>query len=159
MCVSKRDWALCAGVIINKVKSDIKGFVLGLKSLEQMTGKSLYAVPFVEEMNSSNVEAIDIESRIAWEKNGYNKTSHQNETKKLKKRRRGKPSVVVLVFPYTTVSNELYPLEQDNRFHLEWRRKRLPQPYPATTAIILPGSRLPLLDMKWVQVSFCSNIR
>ena len=154
MCVTKRDWALCAGIIVNKVKSEIKEFVLGLDLLEQMTGKPLYAVPFVEDMDSPNEEGIDIEKRIAWEKKGHNKSDCQCDTKKSKKGRRGKPSIVVIVSPHTTISNDLCPLEQDNRFHLEWRRKRLPKPYPTTTAILLPGSRLPLLDMKWLQVSF-----
>ena len=154
MCVSKRDWALCVGVIVNKVKSEIKDFLLGLKMLEQMTGKPLYAMPFIDDLDAPNDIAIDIERKLAWEKGGYSKRDHQSEANRLNRLKREKPSVVVVAYPHTTISNDLYPVEKDNRFHLEWRRKRLPKPYPVTTAVILPGSRLPLLDLKWLRVSF-----
>jgi cobyric acid synthase len=154
MCVSKRDWALCAGVIVNKVKSEIKEFLLGLQMLEQMTGKPLYAMPFIDDLDAHNEIAIDIERRLTWEKGGYSKRDHQYEANRLNRLKREKPSVVVVAYPHTTISNDLYPLEKDSRFHLEWRRRRLPKPYPATTAVILPGSRLPLLDLKWLRVSF-----
>ena len=157
MCVSKRDWALCVGVIVNKVRGDIKEFVRGLKLLKNMTGKPLYAMPFFDDLNAPNGEAINIERRLAWEKRGRNQGDRQYEANRLNKVTRNKPSVVVVAYPHTTISNDLYPLERDDRFHLEWRRKRLPKPYPATTTVVLPGSRLPLLDLKWLQVSLYSN--
>ncbi len=144
MCVSKSDWALCVGVIVNKVRGNTKHFLSSVKKLEKMIGKPLYAMPFVNDLGPKNGEAIDIERRIAWEKKGR---------KEKEKNSRNRPSVVVVAYPHSTISNDLYPLEKDKRFHLEYRRKRLPKPYPATTAIILPGSRLPLLDLKWLQDS------
>ena len=152
MCVTKRDWALCQGVIVNKVRGNIKGVLRGLKMLEKMTGKPLYAMPFIDNLNGPNGEAIDVEKRLLWEKKGRNHKDGQYEAIKSNRPTRSKPSVVVIAYPHTTTSNELYPLERDDRFHLEWRRKRLPKPYPETTAVILPDSRLPLLDLKWLQV-------
>jgi cobyric acid synthase len=152
MCVSKRDWALCVGVVVNKVRSDVTEFLLGLKMLERMTGKPLYAMPFFDDLNAPNEGAIDIERRLKWEKNDCHQKDYQYDTKILTKTKRNKPSVVVVAYPHTTLSNDLYPLEKDDRFHLQWRRKRLPKPYPNTNTIILPGSRLPMLDLKWLQV-------
>jgi adenosylcobyric acid synthase len=154
MCVSKRDWSLCVGIIVNKVKSEIKDFLLGLKMLEQMTGKPLYAMPFIDDLDAPNEISIDIERKLTWEKGGCSKRDHQSEANRLNRLKREKPCVVVVAYPHTTISNDLYPIEKDNRFHLEWRRKRLPKLYPVTTAVILPGSRLPLLDLKWLRVSF-----
>jgi len=143
MCVSKRDWDACVGIIINKVRGDPNQLPKGLKMLEKMTGKPLYAMPFVEDLHPASGEAIDIERRIAWERKGRKESGRPTN----------KPSVVVVACPHSTISNELYPLEKDTRFHVEYRRKRLPKPYPATTAVILPGSRLPLLDLKWLRDS------
>ena len=154
MCVSKKDWALCVGVIVNKLKGEIKDFAPGLKMLEQMTGKPLYAIPFLDDWNVPQEDGISIERRLAWEKKGYDKNNHHEEAGNFNKAKGEKPVVVVVAYPHTTISNDLYPLEKDDRFCLEWRRKRLPKPYPITTAIILPGSRLTLLDLKWLQVSF-----
>jgi len=151
MCVSKRDWALCVGVVVNKVRSDIKEFLRDLKMLERMTGKPLYAMPFFDDLNAPNEGAMDIERRLKWEKDDCHQKDYQYDTKNLNKTKRNKSSVVVVAYPHTTLSNDLYPLEKDDRFHLEWRRKRLPKPYPNTNTIILPGSRLPMLDLKWLQ--------
>ena len=157
MCLSKKDWALCVGVIVNKLKGEAKDFGPGLKLLEQMTGKPLFAIPFLDDWNVPKEDnGIDIERRLAWEKKGYddkNNNHLHDEAAKFHKTKVEKPVVVVVAYPHTTISNELYPLEKDDRFWLEWRRKRLPKPYPVTTAIILPGSRLTLLDLKWLQVS------
>ena len=149
MCVSKKDWALCAGVIVNKLKGSLNDFFSGLKMLEQMTGKKVLAIPFLNDSEVPKENGVCVEKRLAWEKKSFEKNRETDTSSKAKER----PVVVVVAYPHSTISDELYPLEQDQRFCLEWRRKRLPKPYPATTAIILPDSRLTMLDLKWLQVS------
>ena len=149
MCVSKSDWALCAGVIVNKLKGSVNDFRSGLNILEQMTGKKVLAIPFFDDSDVPKENGICVEKRLAWEKISYEENREKGPFSKSKER---SVVVVVVAYPHSTISNDLYPLEQDQRFCLEWRRKRLPKPYPTTTAIILPGSRLPMLDLKWLQV-------
>jgi len=158
MCLSKSDWDLCVGVIVNKVKGGIEHFPAGMEMLEQMAGKPLFVVPFLDNWNVQKGAGIDIEKRLAWEKKAYDKKHRDDEeTGKMNRSTREKPVVVVVVYPHSTISNDLGPLENDSRFCLEWRRKRLPKPYPITTAVILPGSRLTLLDLKWLQDSGWSD--
>ena len=149
MCVSNKDWELCLAVIVNKYKGEIEDSVSGFKMLENMIGKPVYAMNFTDDWNVPKQVGICIESKLAWEKRGDDDKMTKNKTVST--------VVVVVVYPHTTISNEVYPLEHDPRFRLEWRRKRLPKPYPATTAIILPGSSLTLLDLKWLQVSLSRN--
>ena len=154
MCLSKSDWDLCVGVIVNKVKGEIENLPAGMEMLQQMAGKPLFVVPFLDNWNVRKGAGIDIERRLAWEKKVHDKKHRDDEeTDKMNKSTREKPVVVVVVYPHSTISNDLGPLENDSRFCLEWRKKRLPKPYPITTAVILPGSRLTLLDLKWLQVS------
>mmetsp|Transcript_31392 Transcript_31392/g.36111 ORF Transcript_31392/g.36111 Transcript_31392/m.36111 type:complete len:354 (-) Transcript_31392:105-1166(-) len=146
MCVSRQDWKLCMGIIVNKYKGEIKDSIPGLKMLEDMVGKPCYPIAFIDDWNVPKENKLGIENRLAWEKRGNNKSQMEKVATTV-------VVVVVVLCPHTTIANELYPLEKDPRFCLEWRRKRLPRTYPATTAIILPGSRLTLVDLKWLQDS------
>ena len=148
MCVSKQDWSFCKGIIINKYS----GLPQGLKMLQDMVKKPCYALPFNDEWyEPKEITAItDIDSKLAWEKTRGNRNSndlHVDSSSAIK-------VVVVVTYPCASVGSELYALENDPRFRVEWRRKRLPKLYPATTAIILPGSRNALLDLKWLKVRF-----
>jgi adenosylcobyric acid synthase len=147
MCISERDWDLCVGVIVNKLRGDAKYFEPGPTLLERMVGKPIFVVPFSQDLNLPEEDSLGIERRLQWEKSG-SKTSAENGTGSRKK-----PVVVVVAYPHTAIADDLCPLEQDDRFHVEWRRKRVPKPYPATTAVILPGSRLTNIDLKWLQDS------
>eukprot|EP00536_Pseudo-nitzschia_multiseries_P013544 jgi/Psemu1/320475/estExt_fgenesh1_pm.C_5850002 len=166
MCLSKRDWELCVGVIVNKVRGNAERFAsgLGLKKLEQMTGgKPLFAVPFLEYWDAAGQRGvgIDVEKRLAWERKGWDSPYRKRERdrdreqkgSKSSSRTKPKPVVVVIAYPHSVVTNDLDPLEHDGRFCLEWRRKQLPRPYPSTTAVILPDSRLALVDLKWLHDS------
>lgn len=147
MCVSERDWDLCVGVIVNKLRGDVKNFEPGKTMLERMVGKPIFVVPFLQDLNLPEEDGLGIERRLEWEKTG-SKTASENGNGSSKK-----PVVVVVAYPHTAIADDLCPLEQDARFHVEWRRKRVPKPYPATTAVILPGSRLTNVDLKWLQDS------
>jgi adenosylcobyric acid synthase len=140
MCVSERDWALCVGVIVNKLRGETKYFEPGPRMLERMVGKPVYVVPFLDDLNLPEEDGLGIERRLAWEKGVLTRQSNML----------GKPVVVVVAYPHTAIADDLCPLEQDERFHVEWRRKRMPKLYPSTTALILPGSRLTMIDMKWL---------
>ena len=153
-CLSKRDWSLCVGIIINKVKTDVSSFLQGMTMLKQIAEKPLYAIPFIDQLGDFNKKGDNIEAKLKWEKKGSVNGEDPYEDQIYDEFDNEKPTVVVIAYPHATISNDLYHLENDCRFTLEWRRKRFPKPYPATTAIILPGSRLPLRSLKWLQVSF-----
>lgn len=140
MCVPERDWDLCVGVIVNKLKGEAKYFEPGPTMLERMVGKPIFVVPFLNDLNLPEEDGLGIERRLAWEKDGLEKKENKDE----------KPVVVVVAYPHTAIADDLCPLEQDERFHVEWRRQRMPKPYPSTTAVVLPGSRLTMMDLKWL---------
>mmetsp|Transcript_6827 Transcript_6827/g.19757 ORF Transcript_6827/g.19757 Transcript_6827/m.19757 type:complete len:344 (-) Transcript_6827:318-1349(-) len=158
MCLSKRDWELCVGVILNKVKGNVETVASGLKRLEQMTGKPLFVIPFLDHWSPKREFGIDVEKRLAWEKKGYDKPHNRKSERDARgKSTRTKPVVVVVTYPHSITTNNLGPLEHDGRFCVEWRRKHLPKPYPVTTTVILPDSRLTLVDLKWLHDSGWAN--
>ena len=64
---------------------------------------------------------------------------------------KGKPIVVVVAYPYVSMTEDLLPLEADARYELDWRRDTKPVEPP--DAIILPGSRQTQSDVAWLQES------
>lgn len=138
---------MCAGVIVNKLRGDAKNFEPGPTMLERMVGKPIFVVPFLHDLNLSEEDGMGIERRLEWEKSGSKRKTEIGSSSERK------PVVVVIAYPHTAITDDLCPLEQDERFHVEWRRKFVPKPYPATTALILPGSRLTIVDLKWLQDS------
>ncbi len=112
-----------------------------------MVGKPVFVVPFLRDLNLPEEDGVGIERRLAWETSGHHHPeANDNEQEK-------KPVVVVVAYPHTAISDDICPLEGDPRFHVEWRRRRIPRPYPQTTAVILPGSRLTRKDLKWLHDS------
>lgn len=91
---------------------------------------------------------MGMERRLAWEASGHHHPESSNDEKKEKK-----PVVVVVAYPHTAISDDICPLEGDPRFIVQWRRRRIPKPYPHTEAVILPGSRLTQMDLKWLHDS------
>lgn len=108
-----------------------------------MVGKKIFVVPFLPGLNLPEEDGLGIDRRLVWEK-------EENPPSKDKKKR---PVVVVVAYPHTAIADDVCPLEQDPRFIVQWRRRRIPRPYPHTTAVILPGSRLTRLDLKWMHDS------
>jgi adenosylcobyric acid synthase len=147
MCVPEKDWEMCVGVIINKLRGEEEHFEPGPTILERMVGKPVFIVPFLDNLHLPEEDGLGLEQRLSWEKHG-NQRSENKENK---------PVVVVVAYPYTSIADDLFPLEQDERFHVEWRRKRIPKPYPSTTAVILPGSRRTMIDLKWLFDSGWAN--
>jgi adenosylcobyric acid synthase len=111
-----------------------------------MVGKPVFVVPFLDDLNLPEEDGLGIERRLAWE--GEHKASKDNTPES-----EMKPIVVVIAYPHIAIADDLCPLEQDPRFRVEWRRRRIPRPYPHTTAVVLPGSRLTRLDLKWIHDS------
>jgi adenosylcobyric acid synthase len=109
-----------------------------------MVGKPIFVVPFLNNLNLPEEDGLGIERRLAWE-NEPKATSVDKDKKK--------PIVVVVAYPHTAIADDICPLERDPRFDVQWRRRRLPRPYPHTSAVILPGSRLTRLDLKWMHDS------
>ena len=146
MCVSKRDWSLCVGIIVNKLRGEAKYFEPGPKMIEDMVGKPVFVVPFLQDLHLPEEDGVGIERRLAWESSGHHPEDSENVVD-------AKPVVVVVAYPNIAISDEICPLEADPRFRVQWRRRRLPRPYPHTTSVVLPGSRLTRQDLKWLHDS------
>ena len=119
--------------------------MLTLNGLQkEMVGKPVFVVPFLYHLNLPEEDGLGLERRLAWEKTYQNPPkSKAGDLAECKK-------VVVVAYPHTAMSDDLCPLESDSRFRVEWRQKRIPQPFPHTTAVILPGSRLTRTDLQWL---------
>ncbi|CAJ1958806.1 unnamed protein product [Cylindrotheca closterium] len=149
-CLSKEDWDACAGVIVNKLRGEAKYFEPGPSILEKMVSKPIFVVPYLYNLNLPEEDGLGIERRLAWETSGTVPNPTGPDANKDYK----KPTVVVVAYPHIAIADDLCPLENDPRFEVQWRRRRIPaRPYPDVTAIILPGSRLTQLDLKWLHDS------
>jgi adenosylcobyric acid synthase len=110
-----------------------------------MVGKPIYVVPFLKKLNLPEEDGSGIERRLAWESSGP--TATDKEKTEL-------PLVLVVAYPHTAIADDICPLERDPRFRVQWRRRRIPKKaYPHVSAIILPGSRVTRLDLKWLNDS------
>jgi adenosylcobyric acid synthase len=113
-----------------------------------MVGKPVFVVPFLYNLNLPEEDGLGIERRLAGESSEGQRAKSTSESDAEEK-----PVVVVIAYPHTAMSDDLCPLEADPRFKVEWRRRSIPRPYPHTSAVILPGSRLTRLDLKWLHDS------
>jgi adenosylcobyric acid synthase len=102
-------------------------------------------VPYLKDLNLPEEDGVGIERRLARENSLVDTTSERDKPKK--------PLVVVVAYPHIAIADDLCPLENDSRFCVQWRRRNIPKPYPHTTAVVLPGSRLTRLDLKWLHNS------
>ena len=46
-CVSEADWALCCGVVVNRLRGDAKYFEPGPAMLRERVGKPIFVVPWL----------------------------------------------------------------------------------------------------------------
>ena len=118
-----------------------------------MVGKPIFIVPYLYDINLPEEDGLGVERRLANENKYSIHHKIENDDSSIENRndKKIKKSVVVVVaYPHVSITDDLTPLETDPRFRVEWRRKELPQIYPHTTCIILPGSRLSLRDLIWL---------
>ena len=144
-CLSAEDWDLCAGVVVNKLRGEAKYFDPGPRILQEMVGKPIFVVPYLYDLNIAEEDGMGLERRLRHEQsikedNDDNKSAANQKTR-----------VVVICYPHISMTDDLLPIEQDDRFQLEWRRQCLPRQKPH--AIILPGSRQTRTDMEWLAQS------
>jgi adenosylcobyric acid synthase len=138
-CLEPEEWDLCVGVIVNKLRGEVKYFEPGPSMLEEMVGKPIFVVPYLYDLNIAEEDGMGLERKLANEHTAY---SSSDDTKK---------RVVVICYPHISMTDDLLPVEMDTRFQVEWRRhSRPPQAYPYTTAVILPGSRQTRADLQWL---------
>jgi adenosylcobyric acid synthase len=141
-CVTEDDWRLCCGIVINRLRGEVKYFEPGPSMIEEMVGKKVFVVPWVNNLHLPEEDAVGIETKI---QNEGKSTSDQSEEQQ------NKPLVVVVAFPHIAIESDILPLERDESIRVEWRRNLLPNaPYPETAAVVLPGSRLTRSDLKWL---------
>lgn len=148
MCVSEQDWSMCVGVVINKLRGEAKYFEPGPKMLQDMVGKPIFVVPHLNDLNLPEEDGLGIERRLKKEYDYAKEVHFEEEEGKPRK-----PVVVVVAYPHIAIADDLCPLENDPRFEVQWRRRNIPKPFPHTSAVILPGSRLTRLDLKWLHDS------
>jgi cobyric acid synthase len=158
-CVSERDWELCAGIVVNKLRGETKYFEPGPAMIEEMVGKKVFVVPYKYDLNLPEEDGLGVERRLAKEHllstnstaTSASSTARDDTNAKSKKK---KPTVVVLAYPHVAITSDLTPLESDPLLNVEWRRHVLPDaPYPHVEAIILPGSRLTRSDLDWLKTT------
>jgi adenosylcobyric acid synthase len=138
-CVTAHDWELCCGVIVNRLRGEVKYFEPGPSMIEKLVDKPVFVVPWIYDLHLPEEDGVGIETRL------------RQEHQLLHRRVTGNKSIVVVVaYPHIAIDSDLVPLEQDTNVVLEWRRTVLPLPYPKTNTIILPGSRLTRSDLHWL---------
>jgi adenosylcobyric acid synthase len=143
-CVSEKDWELCAGIVVNKLRGEVKYFEPGPSMIEEMVGKKVFVVPYKYDLHLPEEDGLGVERRLAMEHLLSVSVTGNNTEKR-------KPKVVVLAYPHVAITSDLTPLESDSSFTVEWRRDVLPpEPYPHIDAVILPGSRLTRSDLEWL---------
>ena len=135
-CLPDSDWDMCVGIVINKLRGEVKYFEPGPAMLQEMVGKPIFVVPYLNNLNIAEEDGMGVERRLKGEKNKTSSTTNKN------------PIVVVVSYPHIAMTEDLLPLESDDRYHLDWRRDSKPTNPP--DAILLPGSRQTQCDMEWL---------
>ena len=113
--------------------------------VQKLVGKSIFVVPYLYDLHLPEEDGLGVERRLANE-HGFVANTKQAPKCDVPQ----KPVVVVLAYPHVSITDDLTPLESDSRFTVQWRRDTIPPPYPHTTAVILPGSRLTRSDLLWL---------
>jgi len=149
-CVSPQDWDMCVGVVINRLRGDVKYFEPGPSMLQEMVGKPIYVIPHLYTLNLPEEDGLGVERRLLLQEK--NQTQPQ-QCQKGKTRNKQKNIVIVVAYPHVAITSDMTPLENDNDFIVEWRRDVVPpkEYIPYISAIILPGSRLTRLDLEWLR--------
>ena len=104
-----------------------------------MVGKPIFVVPFLYNLNIAEEDGMGVERKLAREQL-YNDPPSS------------KTVVVVICYPHISMTEDLLPLETDDRFQVEWRQKCLPRRHE-NTVVILPGSRQTRSDLQWLMES------
>jgi adenosylcobyric acid synthase len=168
-CLPDKDWDACVGIVVNKLRGEAKYFEPGPAILQEMVGKPIFVVPFLDNLNLAEEDGLGVERRLAgeWrharvdqelvgEKRKARNNSSLDQTEKSKEcysEPTTKPLVVVIAYPHVSMADELASVESDRRFNVQWRRDAIPPLYPSTTTVILPGSRLTRCDLQWLHDS------
>ena len=98
------------------------------------------------------VLSLFVEDGLGVERRLANEMSETSTCSTITDTSQRKPIVVIIAYPHISITSDLTPVENDHSFHVVWRRHGPPpKPYPHTAAVILPGSRLSLSDLKWLQ--------
>ncbi len=151
-CVSDEDWDLCVGVIVNQLRGEVKYFEPGPQMIEEMVGKPVFVVPYLYNLNLPEEDGLGVERRLANEKqlddNDNDDSGSSNKGSSCSKKKR----IVVLSYPHIAITSDFTPLENDQRFSVEWRRYQIPKDtFPTISCVILPGSRLTRSDLEWMK--------
>eukprot|EP00977_Amphora_coffeiformis_P000755 scaffold162_cov176-Amphora_coffeaeformis.AAC.15 len=139
-CLTASDWDLCVGVVVNKLRGEAKYFEPGPQILREMVGKPIFVVPYLDNINIAEEDGMGLERKLDREHHGTIASATKNCDEKER--------IVVICYPHISMTDDLLPVEQDERFHIDWRRNYLPL-YPPR-AIVLPGSRQTRADMEWL---------
>lgn len=138
-CLSKEDWDLCVGVIVNKLRGEVKYFEPGPSMLEKMVEKPIFVIPYLYDINIAEEDGMGLERKLANE-NSLNKDPKSEKIR-----------VVVICYPHISMTDDLMPVERDSKFSVEWRRNSTPATFPKV--IVLAGSRQTRSDLAWLQAS------
>ena len=150
-CVSEEDWDLCVGIIVNQLKGEVKYFEPGPKMIEDMVGKPVFVVPYLYNLKVPEEDGLGVERRLVNEKHLNDRSTCCKQKEGIDAKNDKHTRVVVLCYPHIAITSDFTPLENDNRFILEWRRNEIPKvTYPTISCIILPGSRLTRFDLDWL---------
>lgn len=140
-CVSAAEWDLCVGIVVNKLRGDAKYFEPGPRILQERVGnKPIFVIPYLYNINIAEEDGMGLERKLAREHlldDQVDETTTHNKTR-----------IVVVCYPHISMTDDLLPVEQDERLQVEWRRMVVPLRPPA--AIVLPGSRQTRTDMEWL---------
>lgn len=74
-CLSAEDWNLCVGIVVNKLRGGAKYFEPGPSILEKMTGKPVFVVPYLLDINIAD------EVSWAWNENWQMNIPYTKQTR------------------------------------------------------------------------------
>ena len=139
-CLSESDWDMCVGVVVNKLRGEVKYFEPGPQILREMVGKPIFVMPYLNNINIAEEDGMGLDRKLAQEHAILEEDSDDEKAR-----------IVVICCPHISMMDDLLPVERDVRFQVEWRRNHLPRRPPR--AVIMPGSRQTRADMEWLAQS------
>lgn len=130
------DWDRCQAIIVNRLRGSMKYFQDGIKILEDLSGKPVFVIPYLNNLGLPDEDSVAIDRR----------TRHDAPIDPTRRQ------AIVVAWPHLAISSDGLHLEHDPSWQVHWLTKP-PANLQDFHAIILPGSKSTRESLAWLSTT------
>lgn len=140
--VDAADWELCCGVVVNRLRGDPKYFEPGPTMIQELVGKPVFVVPWLDGLNLPDEDGMGTERRLTEQRQRQRRQAMQGSALL--------PLVVVCVCPHIAITSDLVPLDMDESVDVDWLTDPPCSQQRPVQCVILPGSKIVRQDIDYM---------